>query len=88
MTCNERKNDIIMEELWLRYYNDTLFRHGLITETERNKMAVAIKERTSELVKKANSREVRSGEAGDLKENLLQGAGIDSRTGADQRAIR
>lgn len=31
-----------MEYLWLLYYNDSLFKAGLITEEERNKMSVKI----------------------------------------------
>lgn len=39
------------EQLWLSYYNDTLYEKGFITEDERNKMRLKIKEYTS---KKAN----------------------------------
>lgn len=29
----------VIEKLWLIYFNDTLYEKGLITETERNRMA-------------------------------------------------
>lgn len=35
------------EALWLRYFNQTLFEKGLITETERNRMATLISRRES-----------------------------------------
>ena len=35
------------EQLWLSYYNDTLYEKGFITEDERNKMRLKIKEYTS-----------------------------------------
>lgn len=28
----------VMEQLWLMYYNDTLFEQGVITESDRNRM--------------------------------------------------
>lgn len=39
----------IMEQLWLTYYNDTLYEKGVITEDERNKMRIKIKSRTRQL---------------------------------------
>lgn len=35
------------EQLWLSYYNDTLYVKGFITEDERNKMRLKIKEYAS-----------------------------------------
>lgn len=35
------------EALWLRYLNQTLYEKGLITETERNRMAHLISRRGS-----------------------------------------
>lgn len=29
---NEQKKQAVMEQLWLTYYNDTLFAKGMITE--------------------------------------------------------
>jgi len=43
----EQKKQAVMEQLWLTYYNDTLFAKGLITEDQRNKMRVKIKNRSS-----------------------------------------
>lgn len=41
----EQKKEIVLESLWLTYYNDTLYEKGLITESQRNKMRVMIKSR-------------------------------------------
>lgn len=43
----EQKKQAVIEQLWLTYYNDTLFSRGLITEEQRNKMRIRIKNRTS-----------------------------------------
>jgi len=32
----------LSERLWLAYFNAYLYEHGIITESERNRMAVAI----------------------------------------------
>jgi hypothetical protein len=42
----EPEQDVI-ERLWLLYFNDTLYAHGLISETERNQMHSRINARTS-----------------------------------------
>ena len=34
----EQKKRHAAEQIWLHYYNQTLFEKGLITETERNRM--------------------------------------------------
>lgn len=44
---NEQRKQAVMEQLWLTYYNDTLFAKGMITEEQRNKMLVMIKSRTA-----------------------------------------
>ena len=44
---NEQKKQAVMEQLWLTYYNDTLFAKGMITDEQRNKMRVMIKSRTA-----------------------------------------
>ena len=44
---NEQKKQAVMEQLWLTYYNDTLFAKGMITEEQRNKMRLMIKSRTA-----------------------------------------
>ena len=37
----------IGEQLWLHYYNEVLFKKGMITEDERNRMANRINARNS-----------------------------------------
>ena len=44
---NEQKKQAVIEQLWLTYYNDTLFAKGMITEDQRNKMRLMIKSRTA-----------------------------------------
>ncbi|MDO4730992.1 MAG: hypothetical protein Q4B14_02550 [Clostridia bacterium] len=46
-SMTEQKKESILQKLWLTYYNDTLYDKGLITETQRNKMRVMIKNRES-----------------------------------------
>ena len=43
----EQKKQAVIEQLWLTYYNDTLFAKGLITEEQRNKMRKRIKNRSA-----------------------------------------
>ena len=43
----DQKKQAVMEQLWLTYYNDTLFAKGLITEDQRNRMRLMIKSRTT-----------------------------------------
>lgn len=43
----DQKKQAVMEQLWLTYYNDTLFAKGLITEDQRNRMRLTIKSRTT-----------------------------------------
>lgn len=45
-TKEQQKNNTIFEQLWLTYFNDTLYAKGLITEEQRNKMRIKIKNRT------------------------------------------
>lgn len=42
---NEQKRRSAAEQLWLHYYNQTLFDKGLITEAERNRMTNRINAR-------------------------------------------
>ncbi len=44
---SEKQKQAIWEQLWLTYFNDTLFAEGVITEDERNKMRLRIKARTA-----------------------------------------
>ena len=48
-TMTEQKKQSVVEKLWLTYYNDTLYEKGLITEDERNKMRIRIKNRASSM---------------------------------------
>ena len=43
----KQKKQAVIEQLWLTYYNDTLFAKGMITEEQRNKMRLMIKSRTA-----------------------------------------
>ena len=52
MTEKERKT--IIEQLWLTYFNDTLFAEGAITEEMRNKIRIKIHSRTARILKKEN----------------------------------
>jgi len=47
----EQKKSAVIEQLWLTYYNDTLYANGLITEDQRNKMRIRIKNRTSSIIR-------------------------------------
>ena len=44
-SMNEQQKQAVIEQLWLTYYNDTLYAKGLITEEQRNRMRVQIKNR-------------------------------------------
>ncbi len=46
---SQQRRRSMMEQLWLTYYNDTLYEKGIITEDERNKMRIKIKSRTRQL---------------------------------------
>ena len=35
----------LAEQLWLAYFNSYLFEHGVISESDRNRMAIEIKHR-------------------------------------------
>lgn len=47
----EQYKKVICEELWLRYFNDTLRKKEVISEKEYRKMQIAIIERTGSLLK-------------------------------------
>ena len=42
---SEKRKQSILEQLWLTYYNDTLYTKGVITENEYDQMRVKIKTR-------------------------------------------
>ena len=46
-SMNEQQKQAVIEQLWLTYYNDTLFAQALITEAQYNKMRLLIKNRTA-----------------------------------------
>ena len=48
----EQRKKIAAEELWLQYYNQTLFERGMITELERNLMISKINARTTRCLAK------------------------------------
>lgn len=39
------KRNAVYDELWLLYFNEALFKNGLITEEQRRKISVKIKTR-------------------------------------------
>lgn len=45
---SESDRKMMAEQLWLMYFNTYLYEHGIITEKERNLMAIQIKNRKSE----------------------------------------
>ena len=42
-----QKKQAVTEQLWLTYFNDTLYAKGLITEEQRNAMRLTIRSRTA-----------------------------------------
>lgn len=44
---NEQEIQTVIQQLWLTYFNDTLFAQGLITEEQRNRMRLRIKNRAA-----------------------------------------
>ncbi len=48
---SEKKKNLIMDQLWLTYFNDSLYKNGVITENEYDKMRVIIKNRSLSLEK-------------------------------------
>ena len=43
----EQQKTVLVEEAWLKYYNQVLFEKGVITERERNLMINMIDARTT-----------------------------------------
>jgi len=52
----QKELKLVTEEFWLRYYNDYIFKHGVISEREYRKMFVMIIERTAKLKKKLKAK--------------------------------
>lgn len=46
-----QKKQAVIEQLWLTYFNDTLYAKGLITEEQRNAMRLTIRSRTTAKVR-------------------------------------
>lgn len=46
---NEQTIQATIQQLWLTYYNDTLYTKGLITEDQRNRMRIKIKNRATSM---------------------------------------
>ena len=44
---NEQEIQAVIQQLWLTYFNATLFAQGLITEEQRNRMRIRIKNRAA-----------------------------------------
>lgn len=43
---SEKKKNLIMDQLWLTYFNDSLYKNGVITANEYDRMRVIIKNRS------------------------------------------
>ena len=54
MNSNERQ--LTAEQIWLHYFNRYLFEHGLITEAEKNRMALRIDNRKAHASIKGKAR--------------------------------
>lgn len=48
---SEQKKLAVIEQLWLIYYNDTLFEKGMITQEQHQRMQLMIKSRTALKIK-------------------------------------
>ena len=46
---SEQTIQATIQQLWLTYYSDTLYAKGLITEDQRNRMRIKIKNRASSM---------------------------------------
>lgn len=42
----EQQRQVVVERMWLHYYNNTLLAQGIITETQHRKMQAMINSRT------------------------------------------
>ena len=45
MRAKQEKKKIIVEKLWLEYFNETLYEKGYITEGQRNRLKLIIDSR-------------------------------------------
>ena len=46
INISEKKKNLVMEQLWLTYFNDSLLKNGAITKEEHERMRVIIKNRS------------------------------------------
>ena len=58
---SEQRRIEMAEKIWLHYFNDTLFKQGIITQREYNLMRNKINMRKSRMVPKTNSQDVTLG---------------------------
>lgn len=49
---NQQQKKCLVEQLWLHYFNATLFEKGLITETQRNRIGNIISSRDTKTITK------------------------------------
>ena len=49
INISEKKKNLVMEQLWLTYFNDSLLKNGAITKEEHERMRVIIKNRSFRL---------------------------------------
>lgn len=47
----EKNKKAVVEAIWLKYFNQYLYEHGIITEEVRNRTIVKINNRTSQAQK-------------------------------------
>jgi len=50
---NEQRRRIVAEEIWLRYFNDTLLQKGLITKQQHLRMILKMQEETERKKKRS-----------------------------------
>lgn len=58
---SEAQKAVIIEQLWLTYYNDTLYAHGLLVESRYRAMQRAIWQRTRDKLSRLSTSSRRSG---------------------------
>ena len=49
--ASARRRQAVIEQLWLIYFNDSLYAKGVITEEQQNKMRIRIKKRAQNAMK-------------------------------------
>ena len=46
INISKKKKNLVMEQLWLTYFNDSLLKNGVITQEDHERMRVSIKNRS------------------------------------------